>query len=531
MPTPTASPTPSATPTPTTSPTPTPTTTATPPPPGSAPASPPVTVCGNSDLLNGPAAAPAGAVTVPAGDNSDFAGTGALDPNTTYWFAPGTHTLGTGEFDQIDPSQGDTFIGAPGAILSGQGDNNSAFAGTAANVTIKYLTIENFTPPGSEGAVNHDTGEGWAISHNTMQDNSPGAAMMIGGGDTVTDNCLTKNGEYGFNAFQASQNGTSPLTGGPLNMTVSDNEISFNDTCNFEAVSPDPVPAASRPSNCSGAGEGNGCGCSGAGKFWAVQNATVDGNYVHDNYAVGLWADTDNDGFTFDGNYIANNYGEGMIYEISYNALIQNNTFVGNTVGDGPSNPGFPEPAIYLSESGGDSRVANAAGIKTISITGNVFTNNWSGVVLWESADRFCGSPDNTSSGACTLVDPSVANIKTCAQANLQKATPGQTPDYYDLCRWKTQNVQVTGNTFNMTDSAVANCKGASNSCGENGIFSQFGTDPSWSPYQGFVISDAITADQGNKFSNNTYNGQWEYMFHDQSTVLNLASWQAKGQD
>jgi hypothetical protein len=36
-----------------------------------------------------------------------------------------------------------------------------------------------------------------------------------------------------------------------------------------------------------------------------------------------------------------------------------------------------------------------------------------------------------------------------------------------------------------MTESAVAGCKGASSSCGMNGIFSQFGTDPSWSPYTG----------------------------------------------
>ena len=62
-----------------------------------------------------------------------------------------------------------------------------------------------------------------------------------------------------------------------------------------------------RPSNCSGAGQGDGCGCSGAGKFWEVDNATVNSNYVHDNFDVGLWADTNNNGFTFKGNFIKNN--------------------------------------------------------------------------------------------------------------------------------------------------------------------------------------------------------------------------------
>src|SRR5690242_15863681 len=164
-PTPTSpSPTPtspaSPTPTPTT-PDPTPTSSSSPtlppppPPPGSAPSDPPAQICGNSAMLNGPSSPPAGAVTVPAGDDSGFEASFNLDPNTTYWFAPGVHTLGSGEFSQIQPREGDTFIGAPGAILSGQGQNDSAFAMDAPNVTIEYLTIQDFTPPGSQGAVNH----------------------------------------------------------------------------------------------------------------------------------------------------------------------------------------------------------------------------------------------------------------------------------------------------------------------------------------------------------------------------------------
>src|ERR1700683_925363 len=91
----------------------------------------PTPVCGNSVLLSGPATAPAGAVIVPAGVDS-----GAYDaPHTTYYFATGTHTLGTGAFDQIQPGDGDTYVGAPGALLSGQWDNQSAFVGTATGVT------------------------------------------------------------------------------------------------------------------------------------------------------------------------------------------------------------------------------------------------------------------------------------------------------------------------------------------------------------------------------------------------------------
>src|SRR5438034_1281388 len=51
-------------------------------------------ICGNASVLgNGPTAAPVGAITVPAGNNSAVNFT---QDGKTFWFAPGTHTLGTG---------------------------------------------------------------------------------------------------------------------------------------------------------------------------------------------------------------------------------------------------------------------------------------------------------------------------------------------------------------------------------------------------------------------------------------------------
>jgi hypothetical protein len=162
-----------------------------------------------------------------------------------------------------------------------------------------------------------------------------------------------------------------------------------------------------------------------------------------------------------------------------------------------------------------------------LEITDNLLTDNWSGVVLWESANRFCGSPDNSSTGSCTLVDPTQVNISTCDQANLTGARPNQRPvDYYDDCRWKTQNVSVTTNSFVLVPSAIgADCT-VSHGCGLQGLFSQYGTDPSWSPYQGDVIEKAITTTQGNQFAHNTYRGPWRFMVHDQSEIVNFATWQ-----
>jgi hypothetical protein len=98
---------------------------------------------------------------------------------------------------------------------------------------------------------------------------------------------------------------------------------------------------------------------------------------------------------------------------------------------------------------------------------------------------------------------------------------------YYGDCRWKTQNVHVHDNLFEITPSNIgAGCTTA-NSCGVQGVFSNWGSYPSWSPYTGDVIEEAITFHQGNVFSNNQYTGNWMFMAHDQGVLLSLAGWQA----
>lgn len=486
------------------------------------PTTPPAEICGNTSVLDGPSTAPTGAVTVAAGSNASVT---FNTPNTTYWFAPGTHTLGTGQYGQIDPGQGDTYVGAPGAILSGQGENDYAFVASyespfVADVTIEYLTIEDFVPPQSQGAVNQNSGPSWTFKYDTIQDNAPGAGLFLGNDDVATSNCLTENGQYGFQGYSGYQ--TDALTGGPDNLTLTDNEISYNDTCNLEGVSPDPVPAGSRPSTCGTVTTNNGCGCTGGGKFWEVNGATVTDNYVHNNYSTGMWADTNNNGLTFSGNYISANYSIGIQYEVSYNALMENNTFVDNAWGAGEANPGFPEGAIYISESGGDSRVPNTAGIKTITIANNTFTDNWSGVVLWENANRFCSNGLPTTQ--CTLVDPSVATVSSCqsalANANEDKAT--DSPDYFDLCRWKTQNVAVTGNTFTVTPSDIGSDCTIAHYCGVNALFSEYG---STAPYTGSTVPTNIAFNQNNLFTDNTYTGPWGFMAWSQGNEDYPISW------
>ena len=362
-------------------------------------------------------------------------------------------------------------------------------------MTIEYLSIENFVAPQNEGVVNHDSASGWIIEHDTVQDNPYGAGVMLGSDDVLMDDCLTENGQYGFQSYSTST--------GPNRVTVTGNEISYNDTANYTETT-------------------TSCGCTGGAKFWDTTLATVTDNYVHNNESVGLWMDTDNDGFNVSKNYFSTNYGEGIIYEISYNAQIEDNTFIHNAVGAGPQNPAFPTGALYISESGSDSRVPGWYHT-SFTIKGNVFDDNWSGVILWENSNRYCGSSANTSTGACTLVDPSVYTVSLCAN-NVPTSTPARVPDYYDNCRWKTQNVAVTENTFDLTPTAVGATCTAANGCGFNGLFSEYGTYP---PYTEWVVPNHISNDQNDHFTDNSYTGPWNFMGFAQDEVVTWAQWTA----
>lgn len=337
-------------------------------------------ICGNHAILTGPSKPPKGAVIVPSGDNSSL----APAAHTTYWFASGIHTFGPNPYGQIIAADGDVFIGGPNAVLDGRLKNQYAFTAAASNVTVEYLTIRRFGAVGSnngQAVVNHNSGRNWSIQNNTVIDDA-GAGVFLGPHSVTRYNCLSHNGEYGFASYKSH---------GDNDVVLDHNEIVANNTYNWEK-------------------HVYGCGCSGGGKFWDTNGGTVTNNWVHDNRGPALWADTDNNDFDFARNDIEENTGEGIIVEISYNARIENNTFVRNALVDGPKNPGFPTGAIYLSESGGDSRVP--ARYSTITVANNKFVDNWSGVVLFENADRFCGSPGNSSGHFCTLVDPGVVNLK-----------------------------------------------------------------------------------------------------------------------
>jgi hypothetical protein len=197
---------------------------------------------------------------------------------------------------------------------------------------------------------------------------------------------------------------------------------------------------------------------------------------------------------------------------------LTDNTFVRNALVDGPKLREFPDAAVYISESGADSRVPGPYG-QTLMVTGNTFTNNWSGVVLWEDANRFCGSPGNSSAASCTLVDRATVTTKSCNPTNIAKEP------YYSDCRWKTQNVLVTRNAFNFDPASIGPDCVSATYCGFNGIFSQWGGQPPWSPYKGTTVESHIMFHQNNHFASNAYYGPWQFIVSSQGNAVSWATW------
>ncbi|WP_409055365.1 right-handed parallel beta-helix repeat-containing protein [Streptomyces sp. SYP-A7185] len=438
----------------------------------------------------GPAKAPKGAVTVDPAKVGDLVDKTKSHPaKTTFWLRPGKHRLDPDRYAQVIPKKGNRYLGAPGAVLDGGKTNQYAFGGTAPDVTIRHLTVQRFVAPPDEGVVNHDSADGWVIEHATIQNNS-GAGLMAGARQEVRANCLRKNGQYGMNAYKAK--------GRISGLVVEGNEIVGNNTGDWER-------------------RRKGCGCTGGIKFWAVDGADVRGNWVHDNRGTGLWADTNNNDFRIENNVLETNDGAALIYETSYNAVIRKNTIRRNNWVEGrryaERGDNFPFATVYLSESGGEPRVK--ARTDKIEIDRNVLENNWSGITLWENADRFCNSPANTSSGDCTLLVP---DTDRCAQPKI-----ADKPLYSD-CRWKTQRVDIHDNRF-VLDKSVVEC---TVKCDRMAVLANYGTYPDWSPYQGERVAEAITHEQRNRWHDNVYVGPWKFVAHDPSRVLDSGQWRGR---
>jgi parallel beta-helix repeat protein len=483
-----------------------------------------------------------------------------LQPDTVYYIVPGVHR------SRFQADAGDVLVGGFAAgkptVLSGHYndgtfaiDSNSS-AGDQAGVTIEYLTIERFTPSADAAAVNQDTNTDWTIRHDTVRQNVPGAGVLLGSEDSLADDCLTENGQYGFQAALTDPWGEDALTDGPYDLTVVGNEISRNDTCDFSGLlnnaaigwtNYDPVPRKLRNKHCTPVTpEGD----QGGFKLWRTDGVTVSGNYIHENWGPGAWADTDNANTTITDNYISDNEGPAVIEEISYNFSVSDNTIVENDITDGLANPGFPQPAVYISESGSDNLFGGIAACSEAAcngqasyptqslVTGNVMTDNGGNVFLWQDSNRSC--EDGYDDG-CPLVDGGSngpfstegcdanyesASIDTSTYRGNLTGSPQE--DWWDGCQWKTANVAVTDNTIRYQPSKIKDCNSTDwPDCGAGGIFADYASLAPYALQGGWVVPSSLTFHQNDLWADNTYEGPSPFFAWNQGNGENPVSWAA----
>ncbi|HEX4091655.1 MAG TPA: right-handed parallel beta-helix repeat-containing protein [Trebonia sp.] len=477
-----------------------------------------------------------------------------LHPHTVYYMLPGV------DVGNILADTGDAFVGGyshgKGTTLTGNYsiraaiDSNTSY-GDQYGVTIEYLTIEKYVPYGSQGAVNQEANSSWTIRYDTIEDNVPGAGLIAGSGNVIQDNCLTQNGQYGFQSEDTNGYQEDSFTHGTFGVRVVGNEISYNDTCDYSGLlnnpkigwkNYNPVPAKLRNSHC---GKVVPDGDQGGFKLWTTNAVTIESNYIHDNWGPGGWADTDNMNTTWVGNTFAHNENAAIIEEISYNFSITHNTMIGNDWTDGLVNPGFPQPAIYIEESGSDSTfggipACKQAGCASMAsyqkqsvISQNTLVNNGGGIFLWQSSNRACG--DGYDVG-CTLVDGGLKSpftVTSCqkqggtAKINLStwagEKTGSPSEDWWDGCMWRVQNVLVTQNVVDFNPAAIPHCNSQIwEDCGANGIFSQYG-GPSTEP--GWTVATDLTFFQNNLWTKNVYHGPSTFLAWNQGNGVAPVTW------
>lgn len=455
--------------------------------------------CANETPLAGPTSAPAGAIVINPG--TDLSAQPRRD-NTTYYLKAGTHTIAA----PIITGTNNVYIGAPGAVLDGQFKANRAdgksiaFDGGYTGVTIKNLTIKNFgasngrsIPMVNVSPINTSQAKNWTIEGNRISYNG-GVGVYAPSGSKVRNNCIENNEQNGVSVAKGSVPATDVLIEG--------NEIRGNNRADLEAAA------------------GACTGCTSGIKIWDSRRVTVRNNNVSSNKGSGIWSDTNNIDTLIEGNVVKDNLRQGIFVEISYSTIIRNNYLKGNYVPGGAQRGSFPEAAIYISEAGGNAQAQALLGgafTPEILITGNYIVDNWNGVNLWENASRQCNKND-------TADCPPMVTDKSgqCSTTNLTALTANAS-----ICRWRTENVRVYRNTFEMTPTASSGwcAPTATNgtNCGRNAINAS--TD-GIGPYAGTSIQNAISRSQNIRFSENNYYGAWKFAIPTNYPNVVQAVWQ-----
>jgi hypothetical protein len=210
--------------------------------------------------------------------------------------------------------------------------------GNITSVVVNGFIIEKYGSPANNGAI-----EGidyyqitraptfnWLIENNEIRYNH-GAGVWLGDQMTVTRNYLHHNGQFG-------------VAGTGNNVTVTNNEIAFNNAVEYLYA------------------------WGGGAKFVQIVNLTVTSNYSHDNKGPGLWADIENSNVDIAFNQLSNNRVAGILYEISYSGQVHDNTITNDGIDTRGTGPWW----------GGGVMIANSSGAQVYK---NTITNCQNGIM------------------------------------------------------------------------------------------------------------------------------------------------------
>ncbi len=256
----------------------------------------------------------------------------AKPAGTTFVIKTGRHVRQT-----IEPKDGMTFVGEPGAILDGAGTALYAFDGSsrANRVTIRGLIIENYAPGSSQGAIRGANGgtwlsDSWVVEGCEVRYTRGGMGIKIGNRMVVRNNNLHHNDQYG-------------VGGSGTDVLVEGNEIAYSNYRSTESVN------------------------SGGTKFSSTLRLVVRNNYVHHNYGPGLWTDINNTSVLVEGNQVEDNHQQGIFHEIGHSAVIRNNVVRRN---------GLVSQSGWLYDAG--ILIAHS---DNVEVYGNTVEDNWNGIV------------------------------------------------------------------------------------------------------------------------------------------------------
>ena len=107
----------------------------------------------------------------------------------------------------------------------------------------------------------------------------------------------------------------------------------------------------------------------GGSKFAFTHNLIVRNNYAHDNDGPGLWTDLENENTLYDHNHTSSNREAGILHEVSYHAIIRNNVIENDGFSDLPKTEPWYGAGIIVAAS------------SDVEVYGNTVTNCMNGIV------------------------------------------------------------------------------------------------------------------------------------------------------